>query len=58
MISICWDIIRKNKECDVHEVSKKCAEGVVCAAMDRKATDNLTCLFIALPNLEKYLKSA
>ena len=47
----------KCKQNDLHELSKKCAESIVVAAMEKKSNDNLTIIFISLPGLLDYLTS-
>lgn len=41
-----WDTINCSIPCDIHELSKKCAEAVVVVAMEKKSNDNLTVIFI------------
>ena len=59
IVNAAWYIFKnesKNKNYDIHELSGDACDMIIKYAMEKKTSDNLSCVIIGLEGLEKFLK--
>lgn len=49
-----WQVIKNEKNNELNDLCLNCVDMVIKTAMNKKSTDNLSCVFIAMKSLEKY----
>ena len=59
IINAAWMVFKnrgKEKNYDINELSMEACDLIIKYALEKESTDNLSCIFIGLEGLEKYLK--
>ena len=60
VVDAAWYIFKnraKTKNYDIHELSQEACDMIIKFGLERETSDNLSCIFIGLEGLEKYLKN-
>ena len=59
IINAAWMVFKnrgKDKNYDIHELSREACDLIIKFALEKQASDNLSCIVIGLEGIEKYLK--
>ena len=60
IVNAAWLVFKnkgKEKNYDIHELSKEACDIIIKFAMEKQTTDNLSCIVIGLEGIEKYIKN-
>ena len=60
IIDAAWNAFKhrgKTKNYDIHELSMEACDFIMKCAMEKKSTDNLSCIILRLEGLDKHLKN-